>query len=225
MKAARPFLWWCGLVALAAVAHAQEPVGLPLLVGDGKHTVAPKEAEAVRALVRTLALPADAARVWMIRGDSWYSEKRKVKAFRISVYLWPQVQTPRLVRDGMLECTAEPKENSSFPESPVIGGWALLEREPSRYAMVAPPDRPFGPTNLFGKSFGVIGEWSDEDVLAVVDAVTRIAPEQQILYVEMTTPGYAKVLGQADPRAPNLDIQFEKGDTGWNHTKSSRWVY
>ena len=211
---------------LVAVAHAQEPAGFPLLVGDDTYTISPKAAEAARVLVRTLALPASASRVWMIRGDSWDSEERGAEAFRISVYLWPQVQTPRLIRGDMLECTADPKENSSFPDSPVIGGWALLDRQPSRYAMVAPPDRPFTLTDPPGKSFDVIGEWSDEDVLAVVDAATRVAPEQQILDIEMTAAGHARVLGQGDwRRAPNLDLFFEKGEAGWKHIKSSRWVY
>ena len=72
----------------------------------------------------------------------------------------------------------------------------------------------------------MIGEWADEDLLAVGDAGTRVAPEQQILDIEMTAAGHARVLGQGDwRRAPNLDLFFEKGEAGWKHTKSSRWVY
>ena len=222
-----------GCLLLATRAFSQDAKSDLTLIGNGRIAITPQVIATIRALFQTQA-HADGLPIWMLHGDAYFSDANNKELRLITAYFSPQVFTDRLVRGDALSClNTHLDRNWSFPDSPVVDGWSISQRQAFHYALVAPPERSFTTrTDFSERPFTVFGTpVANEDVVAIIDAVTRFAPRQRVQSMDAKNAYTVNVTGVGCGKGPdgyhepNLTIFLQRASSGWFVTRSGRWMY
>ena len=85
------------------------------------------------------------------------------------------------------------------PDSLPFGGWFLLDKSPTAYAVVAATGQTLTPESTMGDPIQLTGEWTDADVLGLVEAVRQTVPAQSLV-LERTGSERARAEGLVKAR-------------------------
>ena len=144
----------------------------------------------------------------------------------VEAYLTPHQCTPRLLRGESFLLERSPYyQRADAPPEP-FGGWSPLGTNPSGYAVVAAPGQTLTPEDAPGEPVRLTGEWTDEDVLTLVDASRGTVPAQHSLILERTGPDRARAGGLVKTKKNwrGFTIDFRRVNGAWQAiTKKPRW--
>ena len=144
----------------------------------------------------------------------------------IEVYLTPRPCTPRLLRGEWFRLTRCPHYRRPDEAPEPFGGWSIFGTRPSEYAVVAAPGQTLSSGDASGDPARLKGEWTDEDVLATVDALRQTVSTQNSFDLERTDMNRARAEGVVKTRKGwrNFTVDFRRVGDHWQATtRKPRW--
>ena len=197
----------------------------PRLAGPAAKQVDAQTLENVRQRVH--AIPGhEAAELW--RCDCLYCMQmaHSGELGFIDACLTPRLCTPRLLRGESFLLSRSPSSLRPAEAPAPFGGWSPLGTNPSGYAVVAAPGQTLTPEDASGDPIRLTGEWTDEDVLALVDALRRMVPVQSSLVLERTGADRIRAEGvvKTGKGWRSFTIDFRRVGGSWQTTtRKPRW--
>jgi hypothetical protein len=210
------------VVTLAAVICSRAVFAAePILIGIGRTDISRPAIANLQELVHKIA--GENAEIWMLHCDKYLSGPQTGHVFRVYAYLTPRLRTDRLIRGRSIFCIDQTMTNSSYPDSPTVGGWSTTDREQQEYALVATPNGKFTSSGPWTQPFTVSGSISDQDVVAVADIVHTLVPDQELRSLLGQDETHVQAAIYKHP-GKYLKIDFEKAPSGWHGIKETTLV-
>ena len=144
----------------------------------------------------------------------------------VDAFLTPRQCTPRLLRGESFLLARSPYYGRADDPPEPFGGWSSWGTNPSGYAVVAAPGQTLTPEDAASDPVRLTGEWTDEDVLALMDALRRIVPAQHWPILERTGKDRVRAEGTVKKAKGwrGFTVDFRRAGSGWQATtKKPRW--